>query len=249
MNIYQPPHIRAEAAALPRTEPVLAVTVPLGRLRYVLFAASALVILAGICRELAVAVIGTDTVLQDLRHFALDAERNLGAWYSSALMVLAAALLFCCGRHGKADRRRGYWNWYVLASLFVLMSLDETVSFHEVLISPLRNAFDTSGVLFFAWVIPGSLFVIGAFVFFLPFLRSLPVRTALGFCAAGGVYVGGALGLEFVGGALVSSQGWESTAYIAVAIVEESLEILGLTMFVAFIIAHLLDRQRFWQII
>lgn len=255
MNIYQPPHIRAQAQAVPPpvTAPaptrVKAVALPLQRLRSVLVVASALVILAGIARELVVATIGTETVLQDLRHFALDAERNIGAWYSSALMVIAAVLLYCGGRYNSDRKIRGYWNWYVLSAIFVMMSLDESASFHEVLIAPLQGAFNTDGLLYFAWVIPGSIFVLGAFLCFLPFLKSLPFRTAVGFFIAGGIYVGGALGLEFVGGALVSAQGWDSAAYIAVALLEESLEIIGLTVFVAVLTDYLLEHQKLWRIV
>lgn len=253
MNIYQPPHIRAEAQAVPPPvtvpAPVKAVGLPLRRLRSVLYVASALVILAGILRELVVATIGTETVLQDLRHFALDAERNIGAWYSSALMVIAAVLLYCGGRYNADRKIRGYWNWYVLSAIFVLMSVDESASFHEVLIDPLQGALNTGGLLYFAWVIPGTIFVLGAFFYFLPFLRSLPFKTAAGFFVAGGIYVGGALGLEFVGGALVSAQGWDSAAYIAVALLEESLEIIGLTVFVAVLTDYLLEHQKLWRII
>lgn len=253
MNIYQPPHVRAEAQAVrpPVTvaAPVKAVGLPLRRLQSVLVAASAFVILAGIARELLVAAIGTETVLQDLRHFALDAERNIGAWYSSALMVIAALLLFCGGRYNAENKIRGYWNWYVLSALFVMMSVDESASFHEVLITPLQGALNADGLFYFAWVIPGSVFVLAAFFYFLPFLKSLPVRTAAGFFIAGGIYVGGALGLEFVGGALVSAHGWESSAYIAVALLEESLEIIGLTVFIAVLTDYLLDHQKLWRII
>jgi hypothetical protein len=248
MNIYQPPHVRAEAQAVRPPVPVKAVGLPLRRLQFTLYWASALVILAGIARELVIAAIGTETVLQDLRHFALDAERNIGAWYSSALMIIAAALLFCGGRYNAEKKLRGYWNWYVLSALFVMMSVDESVSFHEILIAPLQKALNADGLLYFAWVIPGSIFVLGAFFWFVPFLKSLPARTATGFFISGGIYVGGALGLEFVGGALVSANGWESPAYIAVALLEESLEIIGLTVFVAVLTDYLLDHQKLWRI-
>ena len=80
----------------------VSVVIPSDIVRYVYFATAAVVIL-GLLREAFVFQMGTETVLQDLRHFALDAERNLGAWYSSALMVLIAA----CAMVNKIDPAMG----------------------------------------------------------------------------------------------------------------------------------------------
>ena len=43
--------------------------------------------------------------------------------------------------------------------IFVALSLDEAASIHERALVPLRRALSPTGVLTFAWVIPGALFV------------------------------------------------------------------------------------------
>ena len=225
-----------------------ATTLPLSTLKPAITAATLLVVALGILREVVIAAIGTQTVLQDLRHIALDAEHTLPSWYSSALMLLAAMFLFASGLHGRRRAATEHRFWFVLATVFLLFSIDEAVSFHEVAIKPLRALLHSSGVFYFAWVIPGGIFVAIFGLKSLPFLASLPSRLARRFTVAGLVYVSGALGMELVGGHFVSSQGWDSLAYIASATVEESLEMVGLTMFLHALLDHLREAGGLWRI-
>lgn len=199
--------------------------------------ATACVILLGILREIFIARFGTGTALKDLRPFNLDTEHCLGAWYESSLMLGAALLLYAIGS-GEHRSRRMRRYWFALAVLFVGLSLDESVSMHEILIVPLREYLQTGGALYFAWVIPGTLFVLAAGAWSVPFLLALPRRTAIGLVTAGGLFVGGALGMELVGGYLVSNLGPNSVAYTIAAITEESLEMIGLTVFLGALIGH-----------
>ena len=99
------------------------------------------------------------------------------------------------------------------------------------LMMPLRNAFDLTGILYYSWVIPGAIAVALIGAYYLPFLLRLPRRTAVLFTIAGGAYVGGALGMELVGGAVESATGKETVAYSISILIEEGLEIVGLTLF------------------
>ena len=63
------------------------------------------------------------------------------------------------------------------------------------------------------------------FVFALP--RTIMVLTILG----GALYVSGALGTELIGGDYASRFGMETRAYLLIASVEETLEMLGLIVF------------------
>ena len=218
----------------------------LWRLGHLLVVASAVIFALGVGRELIIGQIGTETPLQDLRHFALDSERSLPAWYSSLLMVGCAVLLFCTARLTRQDGGRDVLRWSLLALIFLVMSIDEAVSFHEVLIEPLRNGLGTSGIFYFAWVIPGSVIVGLLGLYFLPFLFRLTTRSAVLFAAAGAIYVGGALGLELIGGSLADAYGIESTPYLVAAVLEEGLEIAGLTVFFLSLTDHL---ARHWPVV
>lgn len=203
----------------------------------VIWTASAVVIALGVLREVLIFLIGTETILEDLRQFAMDAEHCLPAWYESTLMVIAAGLLAVSAK--TTSRRGDRVLWMILAAIFVAFSIDESVSFHEVAIDPIRSAFDLSGALYFSWVVAAAPLLVIFLLAFSGFLVRLPTQTAIGFIIAGTVFVAGAFGMELVGGYLVSEQGFDSPVYKAAAIVEESLEIIGMTLFIIAIVRHL----------
>ena len=209
--------------------------------RMVIFAwlASFVVIGLGVARELFVGQFGIDTPLQDLRHFSLDSENSLPVWYSSTLMTISAFLLWIISDHEKITFRRRFSLWQILAVVFLAMSIDETSSFHEVLITPLQNYFGATGIFHFSWVIVAIPALAVFAIYILPDLFRLPHVWLAKFVASGVVYVTGALGMELVGGYFASSIGFESTSYIVTATIEESLEIIGLTMFACFLGGYL----------
>lgn len=202
---------------------------------------SLVVIGLGIARELFVAQFGVDTPLQDLRHFSLDSEHSLPVWYSSTLMTISVILLWIINGNEKIEFRRRFSLWQILAVVFLAMSIDETSSFHEVLITPLQNYFGATGIFHFSWVIVAIPALVAFAIYILPDLFRLPRVWLAKFMASGVVYVAGALGMELVGGYFASSIGVESTSYIVTATIEESLEIIGLTMFACFLGGYLLQ--------
>jgi hypothetical protein len=211
------------------------------RITRLFWLATAIVLGLGILREVVLEYIGTDTVLKDLRHFALDAEHSLPTWFESLAMAVAAGLLAILAalshRHDPVNR----WHWTLLAVVFILMSMDEAVAFHEATMAPLRDWLKLGGFLYFSWVILAAPILIALAIFYIPFLMRLPWRTALRFTIAGAMFVGGAFGLEFVGGYLVSVGGWDSLAYKISATCEETLEITGIVLFVTALLRHLAE--------
>jgi hypothetical protein len=91
------------------------------------------------------------------------------------------------------------------------MSLDETATLHEKLLHPVRNALHAEGFFYFAWVIPGALFVLGFLAVTFGFLRRLAADTRRRFLVAGFIYVSGSLGMEMVGGHYEFVHGSSST--------------------------------------
>jgi len=113
---------------------------------------------------------------------------------------------------------------------------------------PLRNAFHFSGVFYFSWVVLAAPLVLAVGVYFIPFLLRLPIETAIRFIAAGTVFVGGALGTEFLCGYLATTVGFESMIYRTVAAGQECLEAIGMTMFVIALLRHLADMAPLFRI-
>lgn len=176
------------------------------------------------------------------RRFTVDSEGSVPAWYSSILLLTAAVLLGVVAMVAFHQRDRWWKHWTALSGLFCLMSLDEAASFHESLILPLQNHFGANGIFFFAWVIPGVFFVAAVGLAFLKFVLNLEPRTRNRFITAGCLFVGGALGMEFVGGAFMDALGEEHILYILAAAIEETCEMLGVTLFIIAILKHLEGR-------
>ena len=168
------------------------------------------------------------------RYFFLDREQTLPAWYSSAVLLGAAVLAYAATATVLARR----WSWWVLALLLLVMSADEIVSAHEHVSDELHEAFDTGGILFFAWVVPGAVVVVIAVLAFAPLIRSLddPVRRP--FVAGAALFVFGALVLEALNGAVSDASGSDATWYVLGTHLEELCEMLG-----ACLVLYALTRQ------
>lgn len=218
------------------------------RLAGLLWLGLAIVLGLGIVREIIMAYLGTETVLRDLRHFALDAERSIPSWYEGLGMASASGLLAIIAVISRKTDSANRVHWTILAAIFLLMSLDEVVSFHEVTVDPLRTAFDLSGILYFSWVALAAPLVVALGLYFVPFLWRLPRATAVRFVVAGAVFVGGALGTEFLAGHFASTTGLDALPYRITAAVQECLESIGITLFVIALLRHLAQSTPSFQV-
>lgn len=208
----------------------VSIVIPSDIVRYVYLATTAVVVL-GLLREVFIFQVGTDTVFEDLRHFALDAERNLGAWYSSALMVLIAA---CAVVNWHKDRVRDgliSYSWVFISVVFFFLSIDETVGFHETVDVPLREHFGLTGIFYNPWVFFGAAFVAVFVALLVPFLFDLPRHIAILFVISGAIYVGGALGMEPLDAFFEYRYGEGHLFQVIATSIEEAMEMFGLTLF------------------
>jgi len=173
------------------------------------------------------------------KRFDMDHEINLPTWFSSSLLLVSALLLGAIGSVKRSEREPFAWHWLVLAATFAYLSLDETANLHEMLIVPIRRRLGLGGVLYFAWVLPGAVAVAAFGLAFVRFLRHLDPAARRGMLYAAVVYVGGALGMELIGGAMADSHGFESIRYITVMMAEEALEMLGLIIFITTLLRYI----------
>lgn len=223
------------------------INIDLRKMKRVVIALSGVVILLGLMRDAYVLVFGTDTILKSLRPFNLHIENTTATWYSSMLLLLNAVVLYVIARLTRQNKKAMAGRWMFLAFVFVLLSVDETASFHESLAWPIREAFGLSGVFAFAWVIPGAVFVLLLAIFYAPMLRALPRRTAVGFLLAGSIFVFGALGLELVQAYYFSLNQSHSAISRSASLIEESLEIIGMTIFFVVLTDYLTATFREWS--
>lgn len=161
----------------------------------------------------------------------LDGEVNLPTFYSSFLL-LASALLLGIIAWTKGRQTPHYWSWVSLSAIFVYLAVDEATKLHELLIVPLRDNLQLGGIWFYAWVIVAIPLLILLAILFLPFIIQLPRKTKVSFLLAALLYVGGALGLEMVSGAIVSQLGNRNIIFMVLTTIEETLEMTGVIVFI-----------------
>ena len=107
------------------------------------------------------------------------------------------------------------------------ISLDEFVQLHE----EMNDWFDLGGILYFGWVIPAGFAVALFALTYAGFLIHLPRSVRTQFCLAGATYVTGALGIELLLGYWTDIAGNRNFTYALIDLVEESLEMLGVSLF------------------
>lgn len=174
--------------------------------------------------------------------FMLNRELNVPTWYSSTLLVVAAALLALIAGLTRLERAPSFSAWAGLALIFLYLSADEVASIHERYFGKL-SPLPEQGVFFYGWVVPAMVFVLiltvsyGRFVFRLP----APVRRLA--VAAAALYVGGSLGLELVE-AVLDEQGPRATLLFGgIAGLEEILEMAGVLIFIVALLRYVSIRH------
>lgn len=179
-----------------------------------------------------------------LAMISMDGENNLPALFSTLLLFCASLTLALIAvlesRHEGVDVSK----WAILAAGFMLMAVDEALSFHEMLIAPLRALLGGRqlGIFFFAWVIPGLALVCVLSAFFLRFLFRLPRRTAIAFAISAAVYLGGALGIELIEGWWREAHGHRNLTYHVLVSLEEGMEMAGVILFIHALLGYIAER-------
>lgn len=182
--------------------------------------------------------------------FYVDKEFNVPSTFSALLLLFAGILLFSITLK-KIKFKLTFGHWFVLACGFSVMAIDEMFSFHERLIHPvhtlLTNVLNVEhlGIFRFAWVIPGMALVAVLIPYFWKFVWGLPRHTRRNFLLSATLYLGGAIGVELLGGYLFATQGsTESFLYSMVATVEEGLEMVGVILFIQGLMIHLAEMPK-----
>jgi hypothetical protein len=204
---------------------------PAPRVKAVLSAIAGAIFALGVLRELLRLGFG----IEGTSFINLNGEQNIGAWFSATMLAACAWLLLVSGKQGVARGRPCSRFWFVLAVTFVALSIDEASSIHEMLMEPIHETLHTHGIFRYAWVIPALIMVPTFAASSIPFLISLPRRTACCFVVSGAIYVSGALGMEMIGG-LTDGHG---RTFVLCYLIEETLEIVGILTFFFALMDHL----------
>ncbi|MEO1304168.1 MAG: hypothetical protein AAFV37_04270 [Pseudomonadota bacterium] len=181
--------------------------------------------------------LGYDIALGLVPLFHFDFENNLPTLYSGILLVSCAALLFVSWRIERSDKPGLHLAWLVLSFGFLFMFFDEMFGIHEMAGSLIGRRSDVPDVLHFTWLIPylaalGIIAVALSFWFF-----RLDRWTQIWFAISGSIYLFGAVGMEMISGVHYSSldpnrEEWRTLTGDLMATFEESMEMIGLSLFI-----------------
>ena len=200
-----------------------------------------LLVFASVAGQVMKYIFGRPTVFGLVHLFNVNHEQNIPTLFSVTLLLACGGLLgfiFYLRRRQHAELNM---YWVILSLGFIYMAIDEFSELHEKLsnhITPLIGD-HSGGFLQFSWVIPACILVIFLGIFFLKFLLSLPKTTRVGFIIAGIIYLTGLIGIEMPGGYYAELHGVTNLTYSLITTLEESLEMLGLILFIRALLDYL----------
>lgn len=174
-----------------------------------------------------------------VRLLSLDGEMNVPAWYATITLLACSVLLWVIAAVRRAINDPWWRHWRGLGFVFVYVSLDEAISIHERLIEPLQAWLGLGGLLYWPWVIAGAVAVAVLGAVYLKFLLALPRETGRWFATAAALFVGGALGVEMIAASWVEGHGQRNIPYILMFTAEETLEMLGVAVFIYALLRYL----------
>lgn len=176
--------------------------------------------------------------------FHVDLEQNISTLFSVTLLLCSGALLVLIALLKRHRQDPDVSKWIILAGGFFYLATDEGWSLHERLIEPVRGLLGHGdlGIFYFAWIIPAMAGVALLGLVFLGFLSRLPSSTRWSFIVAGSLYLGGAIGIEMLGGRQAELHSFENLTYQLFAHLEESLEMAGIILFIHTLLRYLAEQ-------
>jgi hypothetical protein len=174
---------------------------------------------------------GHDEIFGLIPLFHFGREGNIPTLFSSMILVFCAALLWLIASKHRANGS-SYAHWLGLSLIFLFLCVDETASLHERLGEPVRALLGTSGLFYYAWMIPYGLALCVFVAFYVKFLLSLSRDTMRLFILSGALYVMGAVGMEMICGWYYDTFSVRDFIYFSLVTIEELLEMFGVVLFI-----------------
>jgi len=219
------------------------VVVPRRAITAVLFGCIVALSIASFAGQISTYVFGYPFLMGAVPLFYVDLEGNLPTWYQATVFMFAALLVFCIHLLERRRQSRYAAHWLLLGCLLVALSIDEASQLHELTMEPLSRWIGRlEGAWRPMWVILGiaAVAVVGAF--YLGFFLHLDRRERIHVVLAGALFVGGAVGVEMATAAMYEVYEPKlklSLRYAVMAHIEELAEMLGLWVFVDFLLLRL----------
>ncbi len=183
-------------------------------------------------------ILGHPIVFGLVDQFDLNGEGNFPAYFSGLLLLGASALLGVIAKGSStSDYRR---HWVFLALVFLYLSVDELTRFHELISHNIARLANVRGVgKSYLWVAPFALLLIVLALSYLRFFWHLSSRYQKLFLLSGGLYIGGAAGLELVAAWHALRYDIYNFTHAMLYTTEETLEMGGIILFIYTLLLYL----------
>lgn len=155
------------------------------------------------------------------------------------IVLVFLGILFFVSR----DEQLPYWSWAILSAIFLFLSIDEISSIHEHLDGARQNFLGaTTGLFYYAWVIPYT-FAVSIFALsYLKFLTRLPKKIRWLFIISGAIFILGAVGFEMLGGWQAELFGNKGLLYSFFYTCEELFEMVGIALFIYTLLTYIVTQ-------
>ncbi len=164
--------------------------------------------------------------------FSVNAEKTIPTWYATLLLFGAAVLLALITIIKFQQKEPFKFHWLGLAVVFLYLSMDEGAAIHEIFSDPIQETLNPTGFFSFGWYILFAPLVVIFVLVYLRFLLQLPGKFRNLFVLSGAIYVGGAVFIEAISANRWYLDGGLTFAYLAIATVEELMEMWGIILFI-----------------
>jgi hypothetical protein len=230
--------------------PVCSVRISPGTVGAILGTVIVLLVLADVAGQLSTYYFGHPAVLGLVELFDLDTEANMPSWYSASVLLICSGALAVIATAKRQLADRFAWHWAGLAAGFLYLSADEEAGIHEI-IGPLFAGAGRwltvhvseyfrylAAYPVYTWVLPACAAAAIIGVAYTKFLFALPRRTAVLFVLSAAIFLGGSVGVEVIGARHVLLYGQHDPVYGALVILEESMEMSGIALFLVTVLRY-----------
>jgi hypothetical protein len=172
----------------------------------------------------------------------VGAERNIPTAFSSLILIIASVLLFVITLLKWRKPKSFYVIWLLLSVGFFYLAMDEAMILHETILGQEGGVIlgrQFSGFLRHAWIIPFLFTIPFLILLFYKFLLNLDNRTRNLFMISAALFVGGAVGIESIGGYIKDTTGIDNWWYYLEVAAEESFEMAGVITFIYALLDYL----------
>lgn len=171
--------------------------------------------------------------------FDVNSEANIATYYSVSMAIVASFLLFLIASLKNAVRDRFRFYWTVLAWFVFYIAMDDASVIHEKTSRYLKGLTDLGGWFEYKWVILGLMVVAVFAVSFFRFWLHLDNKHKIFFLVSAGLFFGGAVGTELIGGRWAYSFGSKNFIYTLLNTFEQGMQYAGLTMLIYSLLSYL----------